>query len=155
MKRIGYGFFFINACCTVRLVTVRHQDSVVYGRTQLNGSDDDARDERKRRTCVVRNSHIYKDSEFYDCHQDDRYRDRPERDQDDEEHDDYRYRVYTVEIRIRDVHQVLSTRSLTYKHRRFIVLLYDLLDLGTLLIYSARGCSILRCNYHQLLVAVI
>ena len=57
---------------SLHLITARHQNRVVDGRAQLDRSDDDRGDERKRRSCVIGEAHVDEDCALDDQDQKDR-----------------------------------------------------------------------------------
>ena len=77
------GFHLVLAVLALFLVTGCHQDRIVYGSTQLDGTDDDAGHERKADALIVWDCHIDHDRKLDNGHQNDRQGNRLEDDQDD------------------------------------------------------------------------
>ena len=78
---------FALSASSLNLIPASHQDRVVNGGSQLDRSDDDRSDERKRSTCIVRKSHVDEDRALDDQDQQDRKAQRRENEHDDRRND--------------------------------------------------------------------
>ena len=82
LDRIFLAFTF----SALFLVTAGDQDRIVYGRTQLDRSDNDGSDERKFCSRQERDTHIDKDRTLDDHNQDHRKGDRFKYEENDKEY---------------------------------------------------------------------
>ena len=136
--RDGNGLFLIFSSLTLFLITAGHQNCVVYGCSQLNGTDNDTGHEGKADTLIEGNGHIHNDGELDNGYQDHRQGDGFEDDQDDSKDRCDGSDVYILKVDIRYILQVFHQRSLTDDHSVAVVFLYNVTDLGDLGIYLVR-----------------
>ena len=66
------GFHLILTVLSLSLITGSHQDRIVNSRTQLDGTDNDACNERKADSLIVWNGHINKNRKLNNRNQNDR-----------------------------------------------------------------------------------
>ena len=151
LDRIFLAFTF----SALFLVTTGDQDRIVYGRTQLDRSDNDGSDERKFCSRQERDTHIDKDRTLDDHNQDHRKRDRFKYEENDKEYCQDRYRTDHCKVVVGDLDQIFRTRCFTYQHTGRIVLFQDRVDL-TQLTVDLIGCyRIFVHDQHQFVVITL
>ena len=149
------SFFFVFSILALFLITGCHQDRVVDGCAELDGSDDDACYERKAGSLIIWDCHVQHDRKFDHGYQDNRQGNRFEDQQDDDKDCTDGKDVYVDQIGVGDILQVFHQRCFTDDHTIFIVRFYNLVNLFDLFVYFIRCRLIFRADECKLVIITL